>query len=200
MYPTGAGVYDARMFAAAHVFTFKAGLFAKLAHDLRLRVRRFEITLEQGRLNAWFGADSLLVEGVMRGGTLDVATLSEHDKQRIHATIQGDILDSANYARIEFTGAARVVGPNQLHVTGSLRLHGREQRLEFDAQRDGQTLRLGVEFAPSRFGIEPYKALAGAIRLQDRVLVELALELGDAEPGVLLDNAQPVCFRPIESS
>jgi hypothetical protein len=33
-----------------------------------------------------------------------------------------------------------------------------------------------VSLRPSEFGIAPYKALAGAIRLQDRVRVELDLD------------------------
>jgi hypothetical protein len=186
------------MFAEAHVFTFKAGLLARLAHDLRLRVQRFEITVEQGRLNAWFDAGSLRVEGVMQSDVLDTSVLNHQDKQRIQATIRDDVLDTATYARIEFAGGARAVGPDQLHVTGSLRLHGHAQPLECDARRDGPKLRVGVTLIPSRFGIEPYKALAGAIRLQDRLRVELEFELGEADLATLLDSAQPLCFQPVD--
>jgi polyisoprenoid-binding protein YceI len=185
------------MLATAHIYTFKAGLFARLAHDLRLHAQRFEIVLEHGKLKAWFDADSLRVDGVMQDNVLQPSIPSDQDKQRIEATLHNDILQVANHARIEVTGEVRVLGSSQMHVVGRLRLHGQEQPLEFDAERNGEKLRARVALTPSRFGIEPYKALAGAIRLQDRVLVEIELELGDIEPSTLVAQTEPVRFSPL---
>ena len=56
-----------------HVFTFKAGLLSRVAHDLRLRVERFGITREGDSIRARFEANSLRVDGVMEGGRLDAS-------------------------------------------------------------------------------------------------------------------------------
>jgi hypothetical protein len=37
-----------------HVFTFKEGLLARAAHDLRLRLERFRVSLDQEALVAIF--------------------------------------------------------------------------------------------------------------------------------------------------
>jgi polyisoprenoid-binding protein YceI len=184
------------MLAVARVFTFKAGMLAKLAHDLRLRAERFEITLDKGKLNAWFDPDSLRVDGVMKANDLDPDVLSEQDKQRIHATIHDHVLDVTTYGRIEFTGDVRATDATQVGVRGTLRMHGREQPLELSARRSGAWLRAELSLTPSRFGIEPYKALGGAIRLRDDVRIELELELGELDLGALLEALEPVSFHP----
>jgi hypothetical protein len=43
-------------------------------------------------------------------------------------------------------------------------------------RREGNRVRASVNLRLSDFGITPYKALAGAIRLQDRVRVDIDLE------------------------
>ena len=62
-----------------------------------------------------------------------------------------------------------------VRVRGTLELVGRSAPLELTLRaRDGRLVG-EVEFKPSRWGIKPYKALAGAIKLQDRVKVRVDL-------------------------
>jgi hypothetical protein len=44
-------------------------------------------------------------------------------------------------------------------------------------------LAVEVPLVPSRWGIAPYRALAGALKLQDRVIVRLSLPRGDRLAG-----------------
>jgi hypothetical protein len=60
-------------------------------------------------------------------------------------------------------------------VQGELELLGRWQPIEFPFSESSGKVTGEVELRPSRWGIEPYKALLGAIRLQDRVLVRFEL-------------------------
>jgi hypothetical protein len=155
------------------IFKFKAGLLARLAHDLRLRVTAFEITLRDRQVDAWFDATSLQVEGVAHGEQVDSDGLSAQDKQKIQQTIRDEILDSRRFPRVELTGTLNLTRRPTV-IDAKLRLCGVEHPIEVPVEFQAGKLSAQASFAPSAFGIVPYKALAGAIRLQDRVVVRVA--------------------------
>jgi polyisoprenoid-binding protein YceI len=158
------------------VYTFKEGLLSRVAHDLRLHVepRGLTITREQDRVRAEIRVDALVVDGAMTKGALDIDALSRRDRAKIVETIQTEILDARRQPQIRFEG--RVEGEDPLAVTGELELAGVRRPLSFTLARAAGRLSARVSVRPSEFGVAPYKALAGAIRLQDRVLVELDLD------------------------
>jgi hypothetical protein len=164
-----------------HVFTFREGLLSRLAHDLRLSARSFELVFEQGRIEGWVDAASLAVDGVAHGERVDSEGLSGGDKRKIEAAIAREILDAAHYPRIDLHG--RVLrAEGRLEVEGQLRVRGREQPIRIPLRGAPDRTIAEVELVPSRFGIPPYKALGGAIRLQDRVRVRVEIV---AEPDKL---------------
>jgi hypothetical protein len=184
------------MRATVQLFTFKAGLLARAAHDLRLSVSQFEIAVHARKVRAWFDASSLRVDGVMTKHGLETQRLSASDQRQILATVRSEVLRSDQFPRVTFgaeleTGGADV--PRQLD--GLLNLRGSEQRCSIALTQTGTQLQASLELTPSRFGIQPYKALAGAIRLQDRVLVRVELQLGDATPATLAMTDTLVFFR-----
>ena len=64
-------------------------------------------------------------------------------------------------------------------LSGELELRGRRSRLQVPAEvRDGRLIG-EVELRPSLWGIEPYTAMLGALRVQDRVRLRFDL----AHPG-----------------
>ncbi|MCA9561343.1 MAG: YceI family protein [Myxococcales bacterium] len=150
-----------------HVFTFKEGLLSKVAHDLRLSLSRFEIRLDGDAVEATLWPASLAVDGAVENGRLRPDGVSGKDKNDIHGNATGPkILDVARHPTVEFRGARR--GDR---VEGTLRLAGREAPLAFPVtEADGRAAG-SFELVPSRWGIKPFKALMGAIRLQDRVQV-----------------------------
>ena len=175
------------MHANIHVYTFKAGLLARVAHDLRLRVERHELSLQGGELRGYCDADSLTVEGVVTGRGLDSGVLSEADKRQILETMRTQILQTQRYPRVELEAAVRVgAAQGTLDVRGSLRRRGQERPLQLQLKQDGDRLSGAFELTPSEFGIPPYKALAGAIKLQDRVRVQVDLQLAGQDPTSLL--------------
>jgi hypothetical protein len=171
-----------------HVFTYKAGLLARVAHDLRLQVQRYEFTLQDGRISGSCDATSLVVEGTMTPHGLEPNALSEHDKQQILETVRVEILQSDRYPRVSFD--ARVsANAGAIHIDGSLTLRGRTLAIEGDLRSGASDLwQASFEITPSRFGIAPYKALAGAIKLQDRVTVVVTLQLAGQSPVSILEN------------
>jgi hypothetical protein len=50
------------MYATIQVFTFKAGLLARVAHDLRLTLREHEASVQARRIRASGVADSLRID------------------------------------------------------------------------------------------------------------------------------------------
>ncbi len=168
--------------ATIRVFTYKDGLLARLAHDLQLTLERFEIEREGEDVRARCWPESLRVDGAVKRGRLQERGLSEGDKQKIRANMQNEILYTARHPLITFTGTARPRG-GAIAVSGQLELVGRSAAVELTLREQGGRLRGEVELKPTRWGIKPYKALAGAIKLQDRltIRVDLPAPAGDEE-------------------
>lgn len=162
-----------------HVFTFKDGLLARLAHDLRLSLARFEIRREGTALSGRFWPDTLRVDGVVgKDGRVDVDGLSASDKAKIQRNITDEILLTARHPEIAFSGA---LAPGGL-LDGRLTMLGKAAPVRTPVRVEGARLRAEFTLVPSQWGIAPYKALAGAIKLQDRVIVALDLP-ADPEAG-----------------
>jgi hypothetical protein len=177
------------MYATIHVFTFKAGLLARVAHDLRFSVHKYELTLEAQRIRGFCAADSLTVDGVMGAHGLEPNALSDKDKRQILETLRDDILESRRYPRIEIEGQVQTLNA-RITVHGQLRLKHRNRPIVTELMHVGDAVQTTFELKPSEFGIAPYKALAGAIKLQDRVRVSIAVALNGEKPLELLARAE----------
>ncbi|MEY4582446.1 MAG: hypothetical protein RL701_7149 [Pseudomonadota bacterium] len=179
------------MHAIIHVFTYKTGLLARMAHDLRLTIERHELTVQGRNVRGFCAADSLRVDGVPGNSGLDTNTLSAKDKTEIHDTIRSEILQSDLHPKIEFAGEVSGTG-SKLQVKGTLKLRGQARPVAADLTRNGDHLSATLEITPSQFGIAPYKALAGAIKLQDRVRIIVDVLLEGQNPDTVLGGADAV--------
>ncbi len=156
------------------VFTFKDGILARAAHDLALRMERFELALDGDRVTAVMPLEGLEVVGPVEGGVVRPERYDASQRAEIERNMHSEILRSAHYPTARFAGRASAAGDG-FHVDGQLELAGRTTTLSFDVRRVGDVYRARFEMPPSRWGIQPYKALLGAIKLKDNVRVELAL-------------------------
>lgn len=157
------------------VHTYKEGLLSRLAHDLRLTVQRFDVQLTEGQVTATLSAASLKVDGAMRKGVLAPDVLSETDRTTIERTLSQEILRASTHPDVVFRGTlSRERGG--LIARGSLNLNGRDQPLDLPVVLENAAT-IDVEVAPSRWGIAPYRAMAGALKVQDRVRVVIELPL-----------------------
>lgn len=162
-----------------HVFTFKDGLLARLAHDLRLTLERFELTVDGDEVSGRFWPASLRVDGVMSRGQLKPRGISDGDKRKIQGNINQKILHTGRYPEISFEGQGTPDGDDAWRVQGALKMMGREAPVSLRVTRRGGRYQGEVELTPTRWGIQPYKALAGAIKLQDRLKVSFELTAKD---------------------
>ncbi|MCA9528232.1 MAG: YceI family protein [Myxococcales bacterium] len=156
-----------------HLFVFKEGLLSALGHDLRLGVREFRVDLDEDQVQATFRVDSIRVDGVMRDGRFDDGGLSPKQKREILDNINSKVLLTRRHPEIVFRGRR-----NGMKVTGDLAMVGRSNGVELTVTHVSGRYRGRVEIKPLRWGIAPFSAMLGALKIQDRVVVEF--ELPDA--------------------
>jgi hypothetical protein len=107
-----------------NIFTYKAGVLARAAHDLRLSVQRFEISGTGESLEAWFDPTTIVVDGVATGTEVDTSSPSAGDRRKIEKTIREEILATAAHPLVRYAGR---IGQSEsrLVVDGRLSLKGR---------------------------------------------------------------------------
>jgi len=155
------------------VFTFKDGLLSTVAHDLRLTLVRWHIDVDDtGAVKGSFFPATLKVDGVMRGGQLDADALSGANQREVLANVNDKLLQTGRHPEATLVG--RVVGEGaRRQFEGTLTLAGRAASITAPFEVTDAFVRVSLELQPTRWGIAPYKALMGAIRLQDRVRITL---------------------------
>lgn len=149
------------------LYVFKEGLLSAMGHDLRLSVREFRIEADEERVTASFRTDSIRVEGAMRDGRLDDGALSPKQKREVLDNIADKVLQSRKFPEIAFKGRRQ-----GMKVIGDLTMVARTNAVELTVANIGGRFKWRVEIQPLRWGIQPYSALFGALKIQDRVAVE----------------------------
>ena len=150
------------------VFTFKEGILAAVAHDLKLRVGKFSVELDGDKLEAKFDPRSLSVVCAMKDGAEQPGLLGARDREKIERTIVDEVLQAARFPEIGFSalvpaGATTLDGALRLHgVTRPIRLTVRERVAE-------------VELNQPDFAIKPYSAMLGTLKIKPRVVVRITL-------------------------
>lgn len=133
------------------------------------------MAIDGGSVTASFEPGSLRVDGVMKRGRLDPRGLSARDYAKIEATIRDDVLDTRRHPTAEVTGSLVETGDG-VELDGTLTLVGRTTPLpRIRTSTRADVWRVEVDLAPSRWGVAPYRALGGTLRLQDRARLELEL-------------------------
>jgi hypothetical protein len=155
------------------VFTFKDGILARAAHDLVLGFEEVAVALDGEAVTADFPLRALKVVGPVEGGALRADLYDAGQRREVEQTMHDQVLHSDRHPHARFTGRA-IARPTGFEVDGQLELAGRSAPLAFAVQREGDRYRARFELQPSRWGIAPYKALFGAIKLKDLVRIELA--------------------------
>jgi hypothetical protein len=168
--------YDAQS-ADCYVFTFKEGLLSAVAHDLKLRVTSFRLEIDPSgpAVQATFDPTSLRVVCTMRHGAEVPGTPSDSDKREIERNIVREVLEAERFPEIRFASSSVTPEGNGHRVRGTLHLHGRSGELEFLAGAEGEDRVAEVRLHQPDFGIRPYRAMMGTLRVQADVIVRVRL-------------------------
>jgi hypothetical protein len=152
------------------VRTGRGGAAAKAGHDLELVVTAWNATLVVGDASS---AELTADAGSLRvqKGTGGMQALGDDDKANIHQTIDDEVLRRQNIA---FRSTHVQTAGDRLQVAGELTVAGGTQPIAFDleAGADG-TIAGSAIVTQTRWGIKPYSALFGALKVLDEVEVAL---------------------------
>ena len=161
--------------AEIRVFTYKEGLLSTVAHDLQLSVNRFEIVVDPNTaaVRARIEAGSLEVKCAMKDGREDPGALSASNKADIEQNIKKEVLHSAKFISIVFESTS----VSDTEVTGKLTLHGITRDVRLSVTQDGERRVGELRLDQRDFGIKPYSALLGALKIQPHVLVRVSLPI-----------------------
>ena len=150
--------------------TTRQGAAAKAGHDLVIEVGSWQATLEiesQPALTLTADSRSLRV----LEGTGGIKALTENDKADIKKTIDKEVLKGTS---IEFHSSEVREGPGGLSVQGELSLNGNSGTVTFDlATGDGGRVTGSATVKQTAFGMKPYTALFGALKVADDVQVAI---------------------------
>jgi YceI-like domain len=178
--------------------TTRAGLAARVGHDLTLDVTRWsaDITVPGGApaeaapaeaapggdlSAATVTAELDLGSLVVREGTGGARPLSDSDRRDIESTMRKILGGSGGPATAVFRSTRVIPAAAGGAIEGTLTLNGRSQpvRLQLTGPAPGR-YRGTVTIVQSAFGIKPYTGFFGALKLRDEVVAEFEVDLSRA--------------------
>src|SRR5215470_3374525 len=163
--------------------TSRTGLGARAGHDLTIEVTRWraEVTVDSAdvaKSSVSVEADAQSFE--IRTGTGGVKPLTDADRAEIKKTIREKILQTGRHPAITFR-STRVAGtPESFSIDGDLTITGRTQPITMSGRLTGDRVQGSATIVQSRWGIRPYTAFCGALKLSDEVTVEFSIRIATA--------------------
>jgi polyisoprenoid-binding protein YceI len=160
--------------ATLTVRTGRTGAASKAGHDLVMEVTAWRATLDLDADPALvLTADSRSLK--VREGTGGMTALDDDDKANIERTIEDEVLRGGP---IEFRSTRLEPRDGGLRVEGDLELLGTTQPVGFDlAAGDDGRLTARARLRQSDWGIKPYSALFGTLKVADEVEVAIDARL-----------------------
>ncbi|TMR10530.1 YceI family protein [Nonomuraea turkmeniaca] len=156
------------------VKTTRTGLGAKVGHDLTLEVTRWrgDVTLDPaapGDSSVTVEVDAASIE--VREGTGGVKPLTSSDRGEIQKIIREKILHTDRHSTITFRSARVDATAESFSVEGDLAIAGVTRPATVRGSLAEGRVRCSAVIEQSRWGIKPYSALLGALKLNDEVEV-----------------------------
>jgi polyisoprenoid-binding protein YceI len=155
------------------VKTGRSGAAAKAGHDLTIHVDAWEATLTVGddpsQSSLTVDADGSSLRIV--DGTGGIQSLGDDDKKNIKETIDKDVLKKDS---IQFRSTSVEGGDGKLTVQGDLTMRGKTNPITFHlAVADDGRVSGSATVTQTNFGMKPYSALFGALKVADDVTVAI---------------------------
>jgi YceI-like domain len=164
--------------AVCEILTYKEGLFSSFAHDLRIKVTSFNIELggTDNFIKAEFDVRSLLVECAVVDGRDRPDLLSQRDRDEINKMIITEVLDIEKHPVIYLVSSSVRRDGLQYLVRGGLTVNGEKREISFTVRKeDGQHYVTDVSLHLPDFGIKPFSALFGTVRLKPDILIHISI-------------------------
>ena len=168
--------YDANT-AQCVVYSYKDGLLSKIAHDLKHRVTRFAVHIDETTraIDAAIDAGSLRVECVMKDGVESTEEMRADDKHKIEQQIAQEVLHADEHPVIRFHSTSVRPRPEGLEIEGMLALNAWTHQVSTLARRVNGHYEAELTIHQPAFGIKPFSAMMGTLKIKPDVLVRLVV-------------------------
>jgi hypothetical protein len=149
-----------------------------VGHDLELVAAEcaVELDLAARSVAVQIAARSVRVVDAVERGRRKPGALSADDKRKVDRQVAEEVLHAGRFPSIAFRSTHVDATPNGYRVRGRISLHGVEREIAFDAERRGDRIEAEITLHQPDFGIAPFKAFAGALRVHADVIVRVSLE------------------------
>jgi polyisoprenoid-binding protein YceI len=165
------------------VKTGRAGLGMKAGHDLLIEVTRWTGTatvdtadLAGSRVRVEIDANSFELREEIGG----LIPLSAADHAEIKRNIREKVLDTVRYPTITFQSTRITRSARSFTAEGDLTIAGVTRSVTVEADIAGDRAHGTATIVQSRWGIKPYSALLGALKVKDEVEIELEVNMASA--------------------
>ena len=163
--------------------TSRDGLVAQAGHDLTIDAARWSGVLVVADDLAPASLDVKLDLGalVVREGTGGIKPLSDRDKREIAVTAR-KVLSADRHPEAAFAATSFEAGPDgRGTIGGTLSLAGQSRPVWLQVTQVGPArYRATTTVRQTDFGIKPYSAFLGSLKVADAVEVEVEVDLSEA--------------------
>ncbi|WP_413804583.1 YceI family protein [Streptomyces sp. OE57] len=160
--------------------TSRSGLGRRAGHDLAIEAIRWGgnavvVTGDPGKSSVTVTVETGSL--TVREGTGGLKPLTDADRAEIRRTLESEqLLYTAEYPTITFRSTSVTGTPEDFEITGDLTIKGRTHPVTVHGGSDGDGQVCGwATVSQSTWGIKPYTAFLGALKVADEVRVEYAV-------------------------
>ncbi|MGH3934343.1 MAG: YceI family protein [Pseudonocardiaceae bacterium] len=147
------------------VMVFREGLLTSFGHDLTLRVTTLSLEVGDDTVTGDFDAGSLRVT---------TEAVSASDRQDIERNTE-KTLEAKKYPKIEFRSVSVARDGDRARIEGDLTLHGVTSPISVEARDDGKNWNAKIVLDQRKFGIKPFSAMLGALKVKPDVEVHITV-------------------------
>ncbi|HKR51161.1 MAG TPA: YceI family protein [Pseudonocardiaceae bacterium] len=140
-------------------------MLTAVGHDLTLQVTSLSLDVKADAITADFDAGSLRVT---------TEAVSASDRKKIERNAQ-DTLETRRYPTIGFRSVSVVRDGDRARIEGDLTLHGVTAPISVEARDDGKNWHAKIILDQRKFGIKPFSAMLGALKVKPDVEVDISV-------------------------
>ena len=156
---------------------------AKLAHDLILAPSQWSGTLNVDADNpaassATLSIDARSIEILEAVGGMK--SLSDKDRRDIGKNIDDKVLETGKHPTLTFESTSVSGSAPNFNAAGNMTIKGTTRPVNVNLAVNGSQVTAKTSVSQKDFGIKPFSAMMGAIKLRDDVDFELTVDLPSA--------------------
>jgi polyisoprenoid-binding protein YceI len=141
-------------------------MLTTFGHDVTLQVTQLSLNVgDDDTVTADFDAGSLRVT---------TEAVSASDREDIQRNAEKTI-EARKYPKIEFHSVSVTRDGDRARIEGDLTLHGVTNPITVEARDDGQRWNAKIVLDQRKYGIKPFSAMLGALKVKPEVEVNISV-------------------------